>query len=92
MPDRIIAKQISDYFVYHNILPIVKPDFSAHHSYCTPFLKIINSILETWDKKLTTILVLLDYSKAFNTIDRKLHCHILGYIGLSEISVNPAFY
>ena len=58
--------------------------FRAHHSTLTALLDITNNIINTTEEGNVTLLVLLDYSKAFDTINHKLVLAKMKKLGVSE--------
>ena len=70
--EKVVAKQISTY-IDNNVLRV--PFHSAYrrgHSTETALLSVKNDIAEALDRKCTTILVMLDLSCAFDTVDHEL--------------------
>ena len=58
-------------------LPKFQSGFRKYHSTETALLKVQNDILMSMDNKEVTLLVLLDVSAAFNTIDHSTPLNIL---------------
>jgi hypothetical protein len=48
--------------------------FRSNHSTTTVFLKIMNNLLMASEERLVSLLVLLDFSKAFDSVDHLLLC------------------
>ncbi|KAJ4435965.1 hypothetical protein ANN_18588 [Periplaneta americana] len=67
--ERNVHKQLTDYLNTHNILDPYQSGFRTGHSTSTALLKVTEDIREALDKGQITILTLLDYSKAFDTVD-----------------------
>jgi len=70
--ERFLASQIIKHLETHKLLTENQSGFRAKHSCATAMLKIIDDIRERYDKGEITIRVLLDFSKAFDSIDFKL--------------------
>jgi hypothetical protein len=80
--EKHIHNQIVDYLDGINFLPVLQSGFRVGHSTQTALLKVINDICASWDKYKLTCLVLLDYSKAFDTLSHKLLIAILHSSGI----------
>uniref|UniRef100_A0A1Y1M732 Reverse transcriptase domain-containing protein n=1 Tax=Photinus pyralis TaxID=7054 RepID=A0A1Y1M732_PHOPY len=82
--ERVIALQLSSHLCFNKIIPNVQSGFKVGHSCNTALLKIVDDIMIASDKGHLTTLVLLDFTKAFDTINHKLLISILHYSGLSH--------
>lgn len=85
--EKIMNYQIRNHLNNHNILPINQSGFRSGYSCTSALLKITDDILTATDQGKATALVLIDYSKAFDTISHKLLYSILHFIGFSENSI-----
>ena len=54
----------------HDLYPLLQSAYHKFHSKEKVLLKVQNAILLSMDKQHVTLLVLLDFSAAFDTIDR----------------------
>lgn len=86
--EKIISIQLHGYFTEKQMLPLHQSGFRPGHSTVTALVNISDNILNAQDKKLATALVLLDFSKAFDSVDHSLLCAKLGYYGLNNITVS----
>ena len=78
--EKIVQEQISDYLCSKKILDPSQSGFRPHHSTQTALLKLTEDIRTGIDnrKQLLTILLLFDFSKAFDTISpSKLLCKLI---------------
>lgn len=82
--EREVDSQLREYTTKYNILPEMQSGFRSLHSCETALLNITDDILRGIDQQEVTVLVLLDYSKAFDTINYEIMLSVLKYIGLSE--------
>lgn len=82
--EKIINMQLRQHVNNHNILPAHQSGFRAGHSCETALLDITDSILSATDKGFVSVLTLLDFSKAFDTVDHNILTSILHYIGLND--------
>ena len=79
--------QIYDYFVLNNFLPDSQCGFRKGYSTTTALTVVTNDIFEAFDKGLVSVLVLLDFSKAFDTINHKLICAKMKFYGFEQSAV-----
>ena len=70
--EHIVHFQISSYVKASNLLDPFQSGFRSNHSTCTSLLKVTGDISEAMDNRLVTLLVLLDFSKAFQTVDHDI--------------------
>lgn len=86
--EKIMAQQISEHLKEFSILPEKQSGFRPGYSCTTAMLDLIDDILRDNDSGSTTALVLLDYSKAFDTLNHELLLTILKYVGFSESAIS----
>ena len=67
--ERVVAKRLKNHMKVNNLDNINQYGYKKGHSTETILLKITNDILIASDKKTATVLLLLDLSAAFDTID-----------------------
>lgn len=82
--EKILEKQIRVHLNNFNILPQFQSGFRPHHSCTTAMVNVVDDVLRASDAGKVTCLVLLDYSKAFDTLNHKLLHAILHYIGFGN--------
>lgn len=75
-----LVKHLSTY----EILPMHQSGFRQGHSCATALLKVSDDILKAYDSGQLSALVLLDFTKAFDTISHRLLISILHFIGLGN--------
>jgi len=78
---------MSDFFCNHNIISIFQSGFRKYHSTETALLKITDDIRLAMDRGLFTLLALLDFSKAFDTVIHKLLIKKLKRLGFSKLAL-----
>lgn len=86
--EKIMDNQIRTFLSNHNILPKHQSGFRKGHSCTTALAKVTDDILCANDANKTTILILIDYSKAFDCIDHDLMVALLHYLGFSNNTTN----
>lgn len=82
--ERIISTQINSYLATNNILSNVQSGFRPGYSCETALLNITDDIVGAADVGQLTALVLLDYTKAFDTISHAMMIAKLHYIGFDQ--------
>lgn len=81
--EKIMYEQIGKHLTDNCLLPQLQSGFRRGHSCATALTKILDDILSASDKRLTTILLLLDYSRAFDTVDHEVLTAMCHYVGFS---------
>lgn len=82
--EKIMNAQIRKYLDHYGSLPQNQSGFRPGFSCVTTLLNITDDIIKAIDMDKTTALILIDYSKAFDTIDHELLISILHFVGFSE--------
>lgn len=70
--ERTVASQVRDHLARNHLYPIFQSAYRELHSTETALLRVHNDILRAIDQKKEVILVLLDLSAAFDTIDHDI--------------------
>lgn len=86
--EKIIHEQLTSFLNNNNILPSTQSGFRANHSTTTALLHVSDELFRACDSHKTTFLILLDYSKAFDTLIHTTLCSKLKYFGLGDLAVN----
>ena len=76
--ERIVAKQLQEHIRENNLDELYQSAYKKFHSCETALLRVQNDILKAIDNDEYVLLVLLDLSAAFDTIDHKTLLNILG--------------
>ena len=69
--ERIVSSQLRNYLQDSELFPAMQSAYRENHSTETALLKVYNDILLALDKGQEAILLLLDYSAAFDTISHE---------------------
>lgn len=85
--EKIIDNQLRHHFNQNNLIPNIQSGFRPGYGCSAALLKITDDIFHNLDNKLATILVLLDFSKAFDTVDHEILLEILKSCGLTPHAI-----
>lgn len=86
--ERILHDQMNAFLNANKLLPLQQSGFRQGYSTVTALLDVTDDIARGVDNKMTTALVLLDYSKAFDTVNHDLLCAKLKYYGFHSSAFN----
>ena len=70
--EKIACRQITHFFAKNKKLDHLQSAYKRFHSTATALLHITDEIFKATDKSLVTLLILLDYSKAFDTANHNI--------------------
>lgn len=86
--EKIVCQQIQEYINKNNILPVQQSGFRKGYSTTTALAHVTDNIIEAYDNGQATTLTLLDFSKAFDTINHNLLIAKCRYLGFDDVSLN----
>ena len=72
LAEKEAADQIKSYLNEHDLFPSLQSVYWQHHSSGTALLKVKNDILMNMENQKVMLLVLLDLSAAFDTVDHRI--------------------
>ena len=72
LTEKAVFIQTHGQMVTHNIYPELQSSYHEHHSTETALLKVMNDVLLKWNSQHVTLLILLDLSAAFDTVDHSI--------------------
>ena len=75
MIEKVATIQIMDYLTEHNLHVPTQSAYKQHHSVETALTRVQNDIARSLDQRQEAILVLLDFTSAFDTIDHNIMLH-----------------
>ncbi|CAB3228376.1 unnamed protein product [Arctia plantaginis] len=84
--ERVVEKQLKPYLESNSILPLHQSGFRSGHGTATALTQVTDDILSESDAGKSTILVLLDFSRAFDCLHRELLLAKLIHYGISTES------
>ena len=86
--EKIAVKQLTEHLKRYKILPEVQSGFRSGYSCVTALANVVDDVVGAKDKGLATALVLLDFSRAFDTLNHNMLFAILKHVGLGQSSVD----
>nr|CAH7717665.1 unnamed protein product [Callosobruchus chinensis]CAH7730660.1 unnamed protein product [Callosobruchus chinensis] len=86
--EKIVYLQLVLYLENNKLFPVHQSGFRTGHSTTTALLHLTDEILRNLDKRYGVLLVLLDLSKAFDTVNHEILLSKLKFYGMSDIPLN----
>uniref|UniRef100_A0A3B1IDG0 Reverse transcriptase domain-containing protein n=1 Tax=Astyanax mexicanus TaxID=7994 RepID=A0A3B1IDG0_ASTMX len=86
--ERAVANQLKIHLLSNNLYETFQSGFRTHHSTETALLKVTNDLLLSSDSGSLTILLLLDLSAAFDTVNHSILLNRLESIGITNTALS----
>jgi len=75
--ERVVVSRFAEHSAMHSLLPVQQSAYRPHHSTETALLSVHNGLVRSVDNGRVSLLVLLDLSAAFDTVDHQLLLSVL---------------
>ena len=86
--ERIVDKRLDKHMVRNSLLVDIQYGYKKDHSTENLLLKVVNDLFESFDKNIPSVVILLDLSAAFDTVDHaKLLTILQRDIGVAGVAL-----
>lgn len=82
--EKVLYKQIFNFFTKNKLLPDSQCGFRKNFGTATALTTVFDDVVKAADEGMVSVLILLDFSKAFDTLDHRLLCAKLNYYGFNS--------
>ncbi|KAM3962094.1 uncharacterized protein ACR2FA_003780 [Aphomia sociella] len=86
--EAVVHHQLSKFIFQNNLITPFQSGFRLGHSTTTALLKITDDVREGMENTKLTVLVLVDFSNAFNTVNHDILLALLSHLGVSTSVTN----
>ena len=70
--ERAVSSQLQSHLIINSLYPILQSSYRKHHRTDTALLKVKNDLLMAMNRQHVSLLVLLDLSSPFDTLDHQI--------------------
>ncbi|KAL0879742.1 hypothetical protein ABMA27_003455 [Loxostege sticticalis] len=85
--ERVVCDQLTKYLEKQDILPHYQSGFRKDHGTATALADVVDNLLAAQDRGMVSVMVLLDFSRAFDSINVSLLLSKLTFYGFDSRSV-----
>lgn len=85
--EKVVCFQMNNYLESNNMFPEFQSGFRRDHSTSTALIDVVDNIITAQDSGDATILTLLDFSRAFDTINTALLLSKMSYYGFDNKAI-----
>ncbi|CAH2096603.1 unnamed protein product [Euphydryas editha] len=85
--ERIVCDQLTNYNESNSLLPSLQSGFRKGHSTATALSDIVDNLLTAQDQGMVSLLILLDFARAFDSINTALLLSKLNFYGFDHHAV-----
>lgn len=85
--EKVVSMQMTKFLEDHHILPQHQSGFRRGHSTATALLDVVDNLLAAQDDGMCSVMVLLDFSRAFDALNIPLLLSKLAYYGFDPSTV-----
>lgn len=86
--EKIVHGQVTRFLNSHNLLDRFQSGFKAGHSTTTALLKVTEDLKVSMDRRLVSLLLLFDFSKAFDRVNHKILLAKLEYLNFDSTALS----
>lgn len=86
--EKIAIRQLDTHIKTNNILPTLQSGFRKNYSTCTALTNMFSDLIDAKDKGRHSMVVLLDYSQAFDSIRKDMLKAKMCYFGFGETTIS----
>ena len=82
--EKVVSGRLSDYLTEHGFQEVYQSAYRKHHSTETALIRVHNDILLALSEKKACLMLLLDLSAAFDTVDHAALIDVLAALGVKD--------
>ena len=86
--EKLVCSQIVKYLNLNNLMDCYQSGFRSQHSTATALLKVTDDLFQGIDESKISLLVLIDYSKAFDRVNHNILLAKMESLGISNSAIH----